>query len=101
MTRKLQPKIGEAFKRWIALAALSTGLAVALGGCAYFVPTIKLEREDQAKWYSQDLPVPEGFVLDREATRIHDRLGTRELKLVYTRGSYIDKDRTIEFYKDA
>jgi hypothetical protein len=99
-TRKIE-RIGPAFKRWIALAALSAATAVALGGCAYFVPTVKLEREDQAKWYAQDIPVPEGFALDREATRIHDRLGSRELKLIYRRGSYIDTDRTIEFYKEA
>ena len=95
-----EPCIGRDFKRWIAVAALAAATAMAMGGCAYVMPTEKLEKSPQDKWYSDDLPVPQGFVLDKQASRVFDR-GPRDYRLVYRRESYIDADRAEAFYKDA
>lgn len=87
-------------RRAIWAAATITFIAFACGGCCYVLPTTKLEPEKETKWVAKDVPVPEGFVLDPQSSKVRER-GTRTYFLVYKRKDYIDMDRTFDFYKAA
>jgi hypothetical protein len=93
-------EIGPVLKRAIAAAATLWLVSVACGGCAYITPTTSLEPAPAATWYADDIPVPEGFLIDHQQSRAFDR-GHRTLKLVYRRDRYVDLDRPSDFYKRA
>jgi hypothetical protein len=99
VTRPVQARLATSFKRWIAIAGLTAATAMAFGGCAYFRSSVPLDREPPDKWFVSDVPVPDGFLLDKENSRMYDR-GRRECRLIYRRDSYIDADRAVTFYKE-
>lgn len=84
----------------LAAATLMLG-AMACGGCAYVMPTTALSRESETQWYSNDLPVAEGFVIQKNLSLVNETGGQRTLRLTYKRESYIDMDRPWEFYQEA
>lgn len=92
--------MGHKLRRAVLAAGMLTLVAAACGGCAYVVPTTRLEPTPTAKWVSKDVPVPEGFALDPKQSRMRER-GTRTYLLVYKRKDYIDIDRAFDFYKQA
>jgi hypothetical protein len=85
-------------RRAIWAAATITLLAAACGGCCYIMPTTKLEPEKESRWIAKDVPIPEGFLIDNVASKVHE-VGARTYFLVYKRKDYIDMDRTFDFYK--
>jgi hypothetical protein len=92
--------IGQRLRRAIWAAATITLIAAACGGCCYVVPATSLDPQPRDKWVAQDVPVPEGFVLDAKTSKVTE-LNARTYYLVYKRKDYIDMDRTFDFYKAA
>lgn len=80
--------------------ALAAALgASTLGGCAYFEPTPTLMPTIAAAQVNTDLPVPQGFELDRDRTWRHERSDYRRLRLTYHRPDYLSKERVVEFIR--
>src|SRR2546421_10207819 len=92
--------MGSRLRRAVLAAATLTMAAVACGGCAYVMPTSTLDRESPDKWFAKDIPVAEGFVLNKNESLVQDK-GYRNLRLVYKRKDYVDMDRPWDFYREA
>lgn len=81
----------------------TTLLALCLSGsgCAYFQHNPVLDPVSKAEYVNGDLPAPEKFELDRQASWRHERSTYRRLKLVYRREGYLSEERVAEFIKTA
>ncbi len=85
-----------------AAQPLLLGLALlSAAGCARFQPTPTLMAANEADQVQRDLPVPEGFELDRDATLRHERSAYRRLHLVYRRDGYLSQERVSEFVRNV
>ena len=70
-------------------------------GCAYFQTNPPLEPAPAEARVTADLPVPEGFQLDRNSSYRHERSTYRRLKLVYRAEEYLGEERTRQFCEKA
>ena len=79
----------------VALLALLAGSP----GCAYFATYGPLEQAPADTLVAKDVPVPQGFKLDKTNSWKHERSSFRQLQLVYRRSEYLSEDRVREFFK--
>lgn len=84
------------------LMRLILPLALCFGsGCAYFAATPPLDLADAEVHATQDVPVPQGFVMDKSASHKHERDGFRRYQLVYRRTEYLSEERVREFVQQT
>lgn len=84
------------------LMRLILPLALCFGsGCAYFAATPPLDIADAEVHATKDVPVPQGFVMDKSASHRHQRDGFRRYELVYRRTEYLSEQRVREFVQQT
>lgn len=88
------------FARLLSPALMGAALLVS-GGCAYFSATPPLDAAGNEVQVAADLPVPQGFAMDKAASRRHERDGYRRYDLTYRRNEYLSEARVREFVYKA
>ena len=73
-------------------AALTAG-----SGCAYFRHNPELVGQEHDQLVTNDLPVPEGFRMDKSSSWRHERSSFRRYQLTYRRADYLSEARVREF----